>query len=663
MPQHAERFQAAVARHASGEVAAAASEYRAILKSRPDDVNVLYHLGVAEHQLHRLSDAALMLERALALAPDFAEGWQSLGAVRLEVGQVDHAVAAYGRALVLKPELLAARARLVAALLEQGSVEAATEWTLAGLRLAPGEGRLWDCLDRCLNALVTPDDPQRWRRFIPDDFQVLVGKAIEQGCVFGSGPVNGVLLNLLLDSLRAKADRFGDSLAVLADPVFAEIELLSFSLELALARVRRETLLAFAGGEVIVRLDSPATLAGLVNLAHILFRHEYVAFVSDAENELLASLESRIEADLARRVVDLAAVALLACYRPLNGLSSATSLSSHPMAREALAGLLRRQIEEPQQERMLAASIPRLTPIRHATSVVISRMYEENPYPRWQSLPAGQGVIASYAGHLARRLPGARFPAALEQGEFDLLVAGCGTGRQPTSTARSLPMARVLALDLSLASLSYAQRKVDEFGLPHIALAQADILELGVLSQRFPYIECAGVLHHLAEPLAGLRVLAALLEPGGIIQLALYSRTAREHFGVLAAQALAKEQCRSASAEEIRRFRMHLMASPQFGTDALMLKLRDFFSLSQCRDLLFHEMEHCYTPLEIGRLCADSGLEFLGFEEPVPGLFDRYAALFPDDPRRLDLEHWTTLELMEPGAFIGMYVFFAQKPW
>ena len=42
---------------------------------------------------------------------------------------------------------------------------------------------------------------------------------------------------------------------------------------------------------------------------------------------------------------------------------------------------------------------------------------------------------------------------------FEALVAGCGTGRQSVELAQRHPAARILAIDLSLTSLSYALRK------------------------------------------------------------------------------------------------------------------------------------------------------------------------------------------------------------
>jgi SAM-dependent methyltransferase len=552
--------------------------------------------------------------------------------------------------------------RLVAVLLERKLAAQALEPVLAGLRMTPAESRLWRGLELCLNSMVAGSEPDAWRHFIPADFPQLAAQAVSFGCALRGNALNGVLLNFLMDELGSRTGRLGDSLEVLGNPAFAEVEVLSPSLEQLLARIRRDALSAYGEGNASLLSVS---IAGLVSLANIQFRHEYVAFVSDTEKQQLEMLEARIEADLARNTVDAVGLVLFACYRPLYVLHSASLLHSGavPAGCEGLDGLLRQQIAEPFAEQKLTASIPGMTPIRHATSLAVSRMYEENPYPRWQGLPIDIDPVESYAAHLETRLPGARIPAVLAQARFEVLIAGCGTGRQPAGTATMLPSARILAVDLSLASLAYAQRKIDELGLAHIKLGQADILELGVLQQRFPYIECAGVLHHLAEPVDGLRVLSSLLEEGGIIQLALYSRAAREHFGVLDAQALARRHCASAGADDIRRLRMELMSRPHDRSQELLLKLRDFYFLSQCRDLMFHEMEHCYAPQEIGSLCADAGLDFLGFAEPVPGAFARYSALFPEDSRRLNLDNWARMEVAEPALFIGMYTFFAQKPW
>ena len=69
------------------------------------------------------------------------------------------------------------------------------------------------------------------------------------------------------------------------------------------------------------------------------------------------------------------------------------------------------------------------------------------------------------------------------------------------------PNSAVTAVDLSRASLAYAQRKTSELGITNVKYLQADILNLGELGQGFDIIESAGVLHHMNDPMAGWRVL------------------------------------------------------------------------------------------------------------------------------------------------------------
>ncbi len=59
-----------------------------------------------------------------------------------------------------------------------------------------------------------------------------------------------------------------------------------------------------------------------------------------------------------------------------------------------------------------------------------------------------------------------------------MLIAGCGTGQQAVMMARQYEGARILAVDLSLASLCYAKYRTDALGLNNIEYGQADILKL-----------------------------------------------------------------------------------------------------------------------------------------------------------------------------------------
>ena len=111
----------------------------------------------------------------------------------------------------------------------------------------------------------------------------------------------------------------------------------------------------------------------------------------------------------------------------------------------------------------------------------------------------------------------------------NILIAGCGTGQHSIGTAARFKDSKVLAIDLSLSSLSYAKRKTEELGIQDIDYMQADILDLGKLGRQFDIVESAGVLHHMEDPVAGWRVLTDCLKPGGLMKIGLYSELAREH--------------------------------------------------------------------------------------------------------------------------------------
>ena len=53
-------------------------------------------------------------------------------------------------------------------------------------------------------------------------------------------------------------------------------------------------------------------------------------------------------------------------------------------------------------------------------------------------------------------------------------------------------------------------------------LKQMDILDIGLLDEKFDIIESSGVLHHMNDPLKGLQVLLGVLKNNGFLKLGLY---------------------------------------------------------------------------------------------------------------------------------------------
>jgi SAM-dependent methyltransferase len=285
--------------------------------------------------------------------------------------------------------------------------------------------------------------------------------------------------------------------------------------------------------------------------------------------------------------------------------------------------------------------------------VQVRGQYEENPYPRWVYAASSPAPI-SLDEHLRVQFPTAPFQPLGKHDEIDVLVAGCGTGRHPIEVARQYRGARILAVDLSLSSLCYAKRKTPASLAERIDYGQADILQLGSLERKFDLIEVSGVLHHLADPLAGWRVLRSLLRPAGFMHVGLYSELARRD--VVAARAFIAERRFQPTADGIRRCRQELLESPL----KTVARAGDFFSASECRDLLFHVQESRTTIPQIKSFLVENGLRFIGFEF-APRVLQHYRTVFGSDSALRDLDRWHAYETEKPDTFAGMYQFWVQS--
>jgi 2-polyprenyl-3-methyl-5-hydroxy-6-metoxy-1,4-benzoquinol methylase len=339
----------------------------------------------------------------------------------------------------------------------------------------------------------------------------------------------------------------------------------------------------------------------------------------------------------------LPAYAAYAAYRPLSTLGRELKLDGTP-----LASLARRQIHEPLEERRLAERIPSVSAAQNRVSLSVQDQYEQNPYPRWVRMQS------SFAAAPLAQVVHELFPpveiAATPQPR--ILVAGCGTGQNAIATALRFSGASVLAVDLSLASLGYAQRKTNELGLKNIEYRQADLLALGALNERFDLIECSGVLHHLEEPVQGWRILAGLRKPGAPMRVGLYSAAGRRP--LVRARELIAARGFQPDPDGIRAARAEIRKDPRL---AQLARNEDFYSTSGCRDLLFHVQEQCFDLPQVESMIRSLGLEFLGFELPDSGeTLARYRARFSDST----LENWHRFEQEFPETFARMYQFWVR---
>jgi hypothetical protein len=141
------------------------------------------------------------------------------------------------------------------------------------------------------------------------------------------------------------------------------------------------------------------------------------------------------------------------------------------------------------------------------------------------------------------------------------------------------------------------------------------------------------------------------------MRLALYSQSARQ--AVVAARALIAQRGYSASADDIRRCRDEIMALDDDAPLKQVTAFCDFYSLSECRDLLFHVREHRFTIPGLKDLLDDSGLRFIGFELE-PAQHAAFAAEFPAPGDIADLGAWHSFESRHAHTFAGMYQFWVQ---
>ncbi|ATY32634.1 class I SAM-dependent methyltransferase [Sphingomonas psychrotolerans] len=306
-------------------------------------------------------------------------------------------------------------------------------------------------------------------------------------------------------------------------------------------------------------------------------------------------------------------------------------------------------------ERALAAAIPGFSPPVGALSEAVRRQYEEHPYPRWQAPPASRRTDFR---RFLDALPGID-GAALPPAPLRLLVAGCGTGYEAIDMARMDPGLTVTAVDLSRMSLAFARRKATELGLANLRFLYGDILALAALDETFDVATATGVLHHMADPDGGLASVAGAVRPGGVIRVALYSHRARAP--VRAAHALIAERGWQGDAEGIRAFRAHILSLPAGDPLAMLRGSEDFYSLSGCRDLVFHVHERQYRFPEIAALVAGAGLRLAGFDA-APEAVAHFQAMHGAASDPLDLDLWDAVEAEHPFLFAGMIHFWCQKP-
>ncbi len=597
------------------------------------------HEAIAEGQL---DEALGLLRRLEERRPGDPEVYNLAGQCLLQLGDLKSSLDAFQRATRVRADWPDPFLGAAETLARQGDAHRSMQVLLHVLDFAPGHvhatRQLADLLGRVRPDRHLPElEPALVQCFAhpdidPTPLTKLCGQQLRLGIAdIPEPPVERLAENTLWQLYLSRT--------INTDP----------QLEKLFTRLRRHLCLGIA-----IEESDAAPVNFIISLALQCFQNEYVFDISDEEADRLAAIDAVLEgAGEASGSIALA-FALGCLYRP-PGLGPATRSMAASLAdkHDWLASLCHVTVFEPWEEARLAETIPTLRAIRNDASLAVQEQYESNPYPRWRAppVPAPADFLRS-----ARRRFSLRAETETPAAGTRCLVAGCGTGFEPIDIARRDSSVAITAIDLSRRSLAYATRQAEILGCSNIEFVHGDILDLSDTDAEFDLIVCTGVLHHMAEPLAGWRVLRDKLADTGMMRIGLYSKSARRV--ISQARELIAARGLSATADDIRRFRQSILSEGPGSELSVLQGSDDFYSMSGCRDLLFHALEHQFTLPEIAAALDELGLRFCGFDPGNTAILEAFAA--ENAAALLDLDRWDRFELAHPDAFSEMYQFWCE---
>ncbi|MEP1587666.1 MAG: class I SAM-dependent methyltransferase [Tateyamaria sp.] len=223
------------------------------------------------------------------------------------------------------------------------------------------------------------------------------------------------------------------------------------------------------------------------------------------------------------------------------------------------------------------------------------------------------------------------------------LIAGGGTGDALIQLAQLLTDAgrsfEITYLDMSVAARRLAEKRAEVRKLKGITFVTGSLLDAGEYGP-FDYIDCCGVLHHLADPQAGFNALAGALAPGGGIGLMVYAPHGRS--GVYPLQAAFGRMFAGLPPEKrLKRAKAVFRALPDAHPFKRNTRLVDHEQGDAgFYDLLLHGRDRPFSITELMGALDQAGLEYAGspqamLYDPTPLVGDGAAALNPVETMQL----------------------------
>ncbi len=210
-----------------------------------------------------------------------------------------------------------------------------------------------------------------------------------------------------------------------------------------------------------------------------------------------------------------------------------------------------------------------------------------------------------------------------------ILDAGCGSGVSTDYLAFLNPGSEILAIDISKVALDIAVERLRRSGgdrKSEVSFKHSSLFDLETEGS-FDFVNSIGVIHHLPDPLAGLKALSSLLRPGGIIHLFIYATSGRKH--ITSAHNFLKMMGITSDNIGLKLARKFLKSLPT--CNPLRRDFEDRWEV-ECMsdinfaDMYFHPREISYDFKRLMRLVDNSGLQFIGFSNPKVWNLDRFLA-------------------------------------
>ena len=302
-----------------------------------------------------------------------------------------------------------------------------------------------------------------------------------------------------------------------------------------------------------------------------------------------------------------------------------------------------------------------------AATPVVSDFYDRFPYP---GDPLQDGPPPGYNWRwclesVLAAVHGAVPSSADEAASPKILDAGCGTGVSTDYLCHLNPGAEVLAVDISAGALELARERLRRSGaadqVKGLRQEQRSLLDLQGEGP-FDYINSVGVLHHLREPLEGLKALESLLADTGLIHLFLYADAGR--WEIHRTQRALSRLGAGCGAEGLRLGRELFEVLPEgnrLRQNHEQRWLIDTAADANFADMYLHPQETSYDLSRLFGLIDAAGLQFAGFSNPA--VWDLNRLLAGELLQRAEMlpqrEQWLLVEDLDPE--ISHFEFFVAK--